>query len=97
MLESNLLKIIHPYSVVELAHVSNLIKLPEAQVVQKLSQMILDRKLKGILDQGRGHLIIYDRSPEDINFSRGVEIIGHLTQVVDTLSARTKALGKLHA
>lgn len=94
MLESNLLKIIHPYSVVEIDHVSRLINLSKPQVVQKLSQMILDQKFYGILDEGKGHLIIYDSSNEDYSFSKSVEILGNLGSVVDALFHRAKGLGK---
>lgn len=73
---------------------ARLINLPEHQVVHKLSQMILDHKFFGILDQGRGHLIIYERSEEDSNFTKGVEIIGNMGGVVEALFGRTKALGK---
>jgi 26S proteasome regulatory subunit N6 len=57
--------------------------------------MILDHKFYGILDQGKGHLIIYETSSEDFNFSRSSEIINNLGQVVEALSSRTKVLGKL--
>lgn len=76
---------------------AKLINLPEQQVVHKLSQMILDHKFFGILDQGRGHLIIYESAEEDSNFSKGVEVIGNMENVVEALFGRTKTLVKTHA
>ena len=74
MLESNLLKIIEPFSCVEIARVSELINLPILKVEKKLSQMILDKKLKGILDQGNGTLIVYDDVSTDGTFGHAVEV-----------------------
>lgn len=95
MLESNLLRIIHPYNVVEIEHIAKLINMTQAQVVQKLSQMVLDQKLSGILDEGRGQLIIYDSSSEDASFSRSLEIIGNLGSVVEALFHRANGLSKV--
>jgi 26S proteasome regulatory subunit N6 len=95
MLESNLLRIIHPYNVVEIEHIAKLINMTQAQVVQKLSQMVLDQKLSGILDEGRGQLIIYDTSSEDASFSRSLEIIGNLGSVVEALFHRANGLSKV--
>lgn len=54
--------------------------------------MILDRTLTGILDQGKGHLIIYDQANEDKCYTKGVEIIQNMTLAVDALTKRAKTL-----
>jgi 26S proteasome regulatory subunit N6 len=94
MLELNLLKIVHPYSCIEISHVAKLIKLPEIDVERKLSQMILDHRFSGILDQGKGHLIIYENSSEDKAFTKGLEVIGNMSLVVDALFVQAKSVEK---
>lgn len=54
--------------------------------------MILDRTLTGILDQGKGHLIIYDQANEDKCYTKGVEIIQNMTLAVDALTKRAKTM-----
>ena len=52
-------RIIEPYSKVQVDYVAKKIGLPQAEVEKKLSQMILDKKFLGILDQETGVLIIF--------------------------------------
>ena len=92
LLESNLIRIIEPYSCVEIEHVSKLIELSGPVVERKLSQMILDGKFQGILDQGKGQLVVYNESEKDSAMEKGLEVIANMDAVVTSLFERSKAL-----
>ena len=92
LLESNLIRIIEPYSCVELTHVAAQIEMHVSAVERKLSQMILDGKLNGILDQGKGQLIVYEESEKDQAMEKGLQVISHMDAVVTSLFERSKAL-----
>jgi 26S proteasome regulatory subunit N6 len=92
LLESNLIRIIEPYSCVEITHVASLIEMPLGSVEKKLSQMILDKKLNGILDQGKGQLIVYEDGEKDLAMEKGLKVIGNIDEVVSSLFVRSRAL-----
>ena len=92
LLESNLIRIIEPYSCVEISHVAALIEMPQPVVEKKLSQMILDGKFQGILDQGKGQLIVYEEGEKDAVVEKGLQVISNMDNVVSSLFDRSRAL-----
>lgn len=92
MLQNNLLRIIEPFSRVEIDHVARLIKLPRDTVEPKLSQMILDKKLLGVLDQGTGVLEVFDEVAEDTTYAKSLETIKHTGEVVEALYLKAQKL-----
>ncbi|KAL2843634.1 hypothetical protein BJY01DRAFT_235577 [Aspergillus pseudoustus] len=91
MLEQNLIKVIEPFSRVELDHIAKMVGLDTQQVERKLSQMILDKVIIGVLDQGAGCLIVYDETERDQGYDAALETIAKLSNVVEELAIATPA------
>ncbi|GJN74310.1 26S proteasome non-ATPase regulatory subunit 11 [Purpureocillium lilacinum] len=85
MLEQNLIKVIEPFSRVEIDHIAKMVGLDTQQVERKLSQMILDKVIIGVLDQGAGCLIIFDETQRDESYDAALATIEKLSNVVDVL------------
>ncbi|KAI8870758.1 PCI-domain-containing protein [Ramicandelaber brevisporus] len=91
LLEQNLLRVIEPYSRVEIAHIASLVRLPVVQVEQKLSQMILDKLLKGIIDQDGGFLMVFDPNADDNLAPLALDTIKQMDSVVSALYEKAAA------
>ena len=91
LLEKNLIKIIKPYSVVEIDFVAKTIGLSYDDVLNKLRQMILDKKINGILDQGNGSLIIYEPETSNPYLDKSIETFKNLEKVVEALDKKVRA------
>ncbi|CAG0915012.1 unnamed protein product [Notodromas monacha] len=92
MLEQNLLRIVEPYSRVEISYTASIIKLPIPTVEKKLSQMILDETFCGVLDQGAGVLMVFPETVKDKTYEAALETIESMGKVVDSLYHKAKKL-----
>lgn len=92
LLEQNLVKVIEPFSVVEIEHVAQIIGLDVKQVEGKLSQMILDQVFYGVLDQGNGWLYIYDKPQADATYDSSLDLVKHMNNVVELLYEKAATL-----
>eukprot|EP01080_Neovahlkampfia_damariscottae_P002270 gene2270-2444_t len=94
LLEQHLLKIVEPFSRVEVSHVSKLLKLSREKVETKLSQMILDNRLNGIIDQGNDCLILFEQNKTDKCYPYAIETLDNYDHVIDAIFERAQELKK---
>jgi 26S proteasome regulatory subunit N6 len=59
-------------------------------VLAKLSEMILDEKIAGTLDQGRDCLIVFEEGEGVAMFEHSLEIFKNLDSVLDSLYTKTQ-------
>jgi 26S proteasome regulatory subunit N6 len=90
--EQHLLRIVKPYSAVELSRIAELIQLDVEQVESKLVQMILDQKLKASINQADGILNIFEDEEANELLTESIELIENMDGVVDALYSRCKLM-----
>ncbi|WVN89132.1 uncharacterized protein L203_104348 [Cryptococcus depauperatus CBS 7841] len=89
LLEQNLIRVIEPYSVVELVWIAEEVGQSVQVVEEKLSQMILDQVLNGILNENKGTLEVHDRIEEAGIYSTASEAFKSVGDVVRSLYEQT--------
>lgn len=52
--------------------------------------MILDKKINGILDQGRGCLILYEETTSNAYLEKAIDTFKNMDKVVDALNKKTR-------
>lgn len=92
LFEKNLLKLIEPYSCIEINHICAMIGLPKETIESKLSNMILDKTFYGILDQANGWLVIYNEPVVEKTYDYSLEIIKQMSNAVDLLYEKASSL-----
>lgn len=92
LLEQNINRILEPFSRVEISHVAELMELPLQRTQAKLSEMILDQKLNGTLDQGIGVLIVFDKEQVRTTYDNALKTIKNTSEVLDTLYGMAKQI-----
>lgn len=92
LLEKNISKLITPYSRVELEYLARKLGVTVEKVERKISEMILDEKLRGSIDQDNGVLIIFDEQKKNELFDSSMEILTNVDAAVDMLFQRAEKL-----
>lgn len=92
LMEQHLLRIVKPYSSIEISRIAELISLDKDYVLQKLVEMILDQKIKASIDQAAGILNIFEEGEENLLLTDSIELINNMDGVVDALYSRCKLL-----
>lgn len=92
LLQQNILRIIEPYSRVQIAFIAESIGLDVQLIELKLSQMILDKALSGILDQNEGALMVIEEPACDDMFKISLNVFKNLDTVVESLYIKATRL-----
>ncbi|EIW68716.1 hypothetical protein TREMEDRAFT_44537 [Tremella mesenterica DSM 1558] len=85
LLEQNLIRVIEPYSSVELSWVAQEVGQSSQIVEEKLSQMILDKVFYGVINESIGTLEVYDEPEEDPMYSTALDTLKQMGEVVKSL------------
>jgi 26S proteasome regulatory subunit N6 len=82
---------------VQIDYVASQIDLPVDKVLMKLSEMILDEKIKGTLDQGRNCLIVFEDEEPTEMFENSLQTMTNLDAVLDSLYEKAQKFKEQHA
>ncbi|KAF8357539.1 hypothetical protein PRIPAC_92534 [Pristionchus pacificus] len=83
LFEKEVIRVVEPYDVVDLDHLVTRIGLPMAKIERSVSGLILDGRIKGVLDQSTHTLTIYRPASSDTAYKKAVNLIHVLERIVD--------------
>lgn len=94
LLEKNLLHLVLPYSRVQISFISSKIGLSPHDIELKLSQMILDKVLKAVIDHNTGCLMIHDEEKDKVDATFGLiqDCFKNMDVVLESLVLKSKAI-----
>ncbi|KAI0981699.1 hypothetical protein GJ496_007945, partial [Pomphorhynchus laevis] len=90
LFDKNLSKLIEPFSRVEISYIAKMINRSQSEVEKKLSMMILDKRLNGILNQNTGILILFDDQKTSKLYPEAISVVTDLDKVIDVLFTRAQ-------
>uniref|UniRef100_A0A7S1Q4M3 Probable 26S proteasome regulatory subunit rpn-6.2 n=1 Tax=Neobodo designis TaxID=312471 RepID=A0A7S1Q4M3_NEODS len=85
LLEGHLLRLIEPYHRVQLEYLAESLKLDAGLVESRLSQMILDKKLRGIVDQQHRCLIVFEEEHPTKLYESAITTLDSMDKLVTAL------------
>jgi len=91
LLELNVMRLLEPYSRVDVSYVASQLELESGMVEAKISQMILDKKLDAVLDDA-GVLKIFSEEASKGGYPDALDTIENLDKVVSALFVRSAKL-----
>eukprot|EP00767_Chilomastix_cuspidata_P001755 gnl/Chilomastix_cuspidata/1882.p2 GENE.gnl/Chilomastix_cuspidata/1882~~gnl/Chilomastix_cuspidata/1882.p2 ORF type:complete len:421 (-),score=241.45 gnl/Chilomastix_cuspidata/1882:38-1300(-) len=92
LIDGHIVRALRPFSRVTLDEISELIGIPRAQVVPKLSFMILSGKLHGTIDQTSECLVIPDEPRPERHVEGALAVVEKLRTVVTELELKVAAM-----
>lgn len=91
LIEKHLLRIIEPYNRVQISFIAGLMTLEPEEVEARLSQLILDKKLNGIVDQHHECLVVFEagakqtKDAHSVLFKNSLDALENLDKLVTAL------------
>lgn len=90
LIDSNILKVIEPYSEVGVDFIGNVLGFDEATIENRLRRMILDKRIVGSLDQETKCLVVKKAGAEKGSDKEVVEILETLSDVANSISSASQ-------
>ena len=94
LLEKNLLHLVLPYSRVQISFIASKIGLSSHDIEVKLSQMILDKILRAVIDHNSGCLLIHDNQQDNVDatFDLIQNCFKNMDGVLESLVLKSKSI-----